>query len=150
VAIKKAVKRPGSTRPDVFDTEAVDNEQEQKAGEEEVDVDTDGADDDSPEENNDDNENAEEQQPPAEESRPRMMGAPRDGRTFAPGDKILFKAEARGGLLVVQEPVYRGAIAPNSTRWRYHLLLGKGAEIPASKAKQISQGEYESTLEKLY
>lgn len=74
---------------------------------------------------------------------PPMTGRPRDGRTFRYGEKVIFKGVQRGGIVEVQENVYQGRVAPGSARWRYHLLMAKGSQVPGTKAKALPEGEYE-------
>lgn len=71
----------------------------------------------------------------------RLIGAPRDGRSFQPGEPVVLKGIQKGGLLTVQEPVYRAVKAPGSSRWRYHLLMSRGSQIAMSKVKEIGARE---------
>lgn len=70
-----------------------------------------------------------------------IPGAPRDGRAFRAGEPVILKGVQRGGFLVVQEPVYRAVQAPGSSRWRFHLLVARHAEVSLQKVKEIGERE---------
>lgn len=80
----------------------------------------------------------------AEEAPEHIPGAPQDGRTYAAGQPVVFKGEKRGGTIVAMENVYRATKHPTSSRWRFHQLLVKGSELPSTKVKELTKGEYES------
>lgn len=73
----------------------------------------------------------------------RMTGAPRDGKSFQAGEPVILKGIQKGGLLVVQEPVYRAVRSTTSSRWRFHLLVARGAEISMGKVKELGKREDE-------
>jgi hypothetical protein len=70
--------------------------------------------------------------------------------TYRMGDPVIFKGEKRGGIIHVLEPVYRGVKTPGTDRWRFHLLLGKGAQVAAGKCKEADGGRYESREELIH
>jgi hypothetical protein len=111
-------------------------------------TDADGSDDGNPDpaQGEGDNEPQEASQA-VEEALPRMLGKPRNGKTFRVGEEIVFKGKKVGGMIISDENIYRGVLAPNSTRFRYHLVVGKGGSVPAANATEISEGEYKATTQ---
>lgn len=135
-----SVQRPDNDDPqdDDLNTDVEDNTDD------DTDIDTEGSDDES---NGDDTPPVDpETETPAtpEEPQERMMGAPRDGRVFRAGEPIVFKGTKRGGVIISDEHIYRGVRAPGSTRFRFHQVLRKGAEVPSGKCKEVTKGEYQT------
>lgn len=146
-APRKTIRRNQRTTNQIDETPEVDEETLETP--EEPDDDTpevDQGDTDSTDNNADEDTTDESAQEP-EEKPERMLGAPRDGRSFRPGEKVIFEGVQRGGLIHVTKPVYRGVKTPGTDRWRFHLLLGKGSTVSASKAKPVEdkKGSFEST-----
>lgn len=81
-----------------------------------------------------------------------MRGAPRDGRTYRVGQKVVFKGRKVGGMIVSEENIYRGTLRADESRWRFRLLLGKGSEVPAGKTRVVKDGngEYSTDQENLF
>ena len=135
---------PENVTPDEVDEEELDSAEEPETD----DVPEEPADSESETEPEESDDVTEEESPQLE----RLLGAPKDGRTFQPGEKVIVKGIEKGGFIVVQEAVYRAARTPQSSRWRYHLLYSKGAQIPKGKTKIVDKpngkddvGTFEST-----
>jgi hypothetical protein len=141
---KKISRRPANQQPDNNDPdtdleeETLETDESDADGSEDVNADQDqGA---------GDNESQDGSQG-ADEAPERMMGAPRDGRTYRAGEDIVFKGEKRGGVIVSTENIYRGVKAPGSDRYRFHQVLARGVEVPGAKCTEISEGEYKATTQ---
>lgn len=152
-APRKPIRRSGTTTPqrptnqtpdpEEDEEETVVTEDQDDSTDPETDLGEDGNDGDDSGDSPDDNQPSESIQS-TNDDLPPMRGAPRDGRTFRVGEKVIFKGEKRGGLIYVVEPVYRGVLSPGSDRYRFHLLLGKGSSVSSSKAKEVESGVFES------
>lgn len=129
-AAKKALRKPTTQQQPDNDNPDVDEEELGDTTADEVDGDS-GDESDSEETTSVD------VAPVAAEEPERLMGAPRDGRTFRTGETVIVKGKEQGGFIVVQEPVYRASRTPQSSRWRFHLLFARGAEIPKGQTKEV-------------
>lgn len=141
--LKKAVRsgqQPDNQRPD--------EDLEEEIVETDATLEDDNEDGDGPD--NDEDEPAAAAPVAQDEPLEPIKGAPRDGKTFRTGEKVVFKGEKKGGEVVSMENIYRASKHPTSSRWRFHLILSKGGSVPVGKTRAIEGSDsYEAEQKNL-